>query len=153
MTENQSLKPQGKRVSLNQENTNSKRVKQQESKIDIVISRNRNVKKPYVHKNVAILYTARPITIKPRTTLELDMGLTFEYPEHFLPECNLLPSFRKYLILHSTKIQNDTNESYKVVIINRRFSDCLRIVKNTGLLYFNILNKDCNISYTTKYIN
>ena len=128
MTENQSLKPQGKRVSLNQENTNSKRVKQQESKIDIVISRNRNVKKPYVHKNVAILYTARPITIKPRTTLELDMGLTFEYPEHFLPECNLLPSFRKYLILHSTEIQNDTKRElqsrYYKQKVQRLFKDC-----------------------------
>ena len=149
MTEKQSLKCQMETHS--QEKTNFKRQKQQESKIDIVISRNRNVKKPYVHKNVAILYIPKPIKLKPRSMFELDMGLTFNYPEHILPECNLLPSFRKHLILHSTEIPNETNETYKIVILNRSFSDCLRIVKNTCILYVSILNKDCNITYTNKY--
>ena len=59
----------------------------------ILISRKRNVKKPFLSKNIAILYTPKPITLKPRSSYELNMGITFHYPDYILPECNLLPSF------------------------------------------------------------
>ena len=129
-------------------NSFKKRIKTDQHET-VTIFRKRNVKKPFISNRVAILYTPRPITLKPRSTVELDMKLTFDYPDHLLPECNLLPSFRKYIALHSTEIEKDS--TYKVILINKSFCDCLRIVKDTGIVYFSILNQDCNITYKSQY--
>ena len=147
MTEQQSQKP----VKHSRQNQTLKK-ENNKSEDCIFIYRKQNVKKPFISKNVAILYTLNPITIRPRSSFELNMCVKFEYPDHILPECNLLPSFRKYLELHSTVVKED-GETFKLTLLNKSFCDCLRIVKDTGIVYFSILNKNCNIKYVSKYMN
>ena len=129
-------------------NSSEKRIKTDRHET-VTIFRKRNVKKPFISNRVAILYTPRLITLKPRSTIELNMKLTFDYSDYLLPECNLLPSFKKHLALHTTEIEKGS--TYKVILINKSFCDCLRIVKDTGIVYFTILNQDCKITYKSQY--
>ena len=65
-------------------NSSVKRIKTDRHET-VTIFQKRNVKKPFISNRVAILYTPRPITLKPRSTIELDMKLTFDYSDYLLP--------------------------------------------------------------------
>ena len=80
------------------------------------------------------------------------MKVHFDYPDYILPECNLLPSFSKHFNLFVSGIENDSKENFKITLQNKSFCDCLRIVKNNGIVYFTILNNNYNIVYNGKYI-
>ena len=116
----------------------------------ISINRDRNVKKPFLSNNVAILYTPRPITLKPRCSKEINLGVIFNYEDHLIPEFDLLPSFKTYLtlILPEEEIRG---RKLIITLMNRSFSKIYRITKNTGLVVFQVLNSNVNLHYTSKY--
>ena len=116
----------------------------------ISINRDRHVKKPYLSNNVAILYTPKSITLKPRCSKEINLGVIFNYADHLIPEYDLLPSFTTHLtlILPEEKVRGT---KLKITLMNRSFSNTYRITKNTGLLVFQVLNSDINLHFTSKY--
>ena len=42
--------------------------------------RDRKIKKPSVNNNIAILYLPKPVTLKPRSTIEIDMKIQIDFP-------------------------------------------------------------------------
>ena len=116
----------------------------------ISINRDKNIKKPFISSNVAILYTPRSITLKPRCSKEINLGVIFNYADHLIPEYDLLPSFKTYLslILPEEEIRGN---KLKITLMNRSFSKTYRITKNTGLIVFRVLNSCVNLHYTMKY--
>ena len=117
----------------------------------ISINRDKNVKKPFLSNNVAILYTANSITLKPRCSKEINLGVIFDYDDRLIPEFDLLPSFKTHLtlILPEEEIRGT---KLKITLMNRSFSKTYRITKNTGLIVFQVLNSNINLHYTSKYI-
>ena len=118
----------------------------------ISINRDRNIKKPFISSNVAILYIPKSITLKPRCSKEINLGVIFNYADHLIPEYDLLPSFKTHLtlILPEEEIKGT---KLKITLMNRSFSKTYRITKNTGLVVFQVLNSDINLHYTSKYIS
>ena len=116
----------------------------------IDIARDKNVKKPFISNNVAILYTPRAITLKPRCSKEINLGVIFNYADHLIPEYDLLPSFKTDL---SLLLPEEEVKRTKLIItlMNQSFSKTYRITKNTGLLVFQVLNSDINLHYNNKY--
>ena len=103
----------------------------------ISISRDKNIKKPFISNNVAILYTPRAITLKPRCSKEINLGVIFNYPDHLIPEYDLLPSFKTHLTLILPEEEVRGNK-LKITLMNRSFSKTYRITKNTGLVVFQV---------------
>ena len=118
----------------------------------VSLNRNRNVKKPFLNNDVAILYTPRSITLKPRSSLEVDMGVILNYSDYLVPEYDLLPSFKTHLTLILPK-EEVKGTKLKITLMNRSFSKTYRITKNTGLISFRILNTSVDLHYTSSYIN
>ena len=118
----------------------------------VSLNRNRNVKKPFLNNDVAILYTPRLITLKPRSSLEVDMGVILDYSDYLIPEYDLLPSFKTHLTLILPK-EEVKGTKLKITLMNRSFSKTYRITKNTGLISFRILNTSVDLHYTSSYIN
>ena len=118
----------------------------------VSLNRNRNVKKPFLNNDVAILYTPRSITLKPRSSLEVDMGVILNYSDYLIPEYDLLPSFKTHLTLILPK-EEVKGTKLKITLMNRSFSKTYRITKNTGLISFRILNTSVDLHYTSSYIN
>ena len=118
----------------------------------VSLNRNRNVKKPFLNNDVAILYAPRSITLKPRSSLEVDMGVILNYSDYLIPEYDLLPSFKTHLTLILPK-EEVKGTKLKITLMNRSFSKTYRITKNTGLISFRILNTSVNLHYTSSYIN
>ena len=116
----------------------------------ISIARDKNVKKPFISNNVAILYTPKAITLKPRCSKEINLGVIFNYADHLIPEYDLLPSFKTHLTLILPE-EEVRGTKLKITLMNRSFSKTYRITKNTGLVVFQVLNSDINLHYTTKY--
>ena len=110
------------------------------------ILREKNVKKPFVSNNVVILYTPKAITLKPRTSKEINFGATFNYADHLIAEYDLLPSFKKDLLLIQPK-EEIKGTKLTLTLMNRSFSKTYRIIKNTGLVVFQILNPSLNLQY------
>ena len=117
----------------------------------VSINRDKNVKKPFVNNDIAILYIPKSLTLKPRSSKEINMGVILNYADYLLPEYDLLPSFKTHLnlILPEEEVKGTR---LKINLINRSFSKTYRITKNTGLISFRILNTDVNLHYTCKYI-
>ena len=63
----------------------------------VSINRDKNVKKPFLSKDVAILYIPKSVTLKPRSSKEINMGVIFNYTDYLIPEYDLLPSFKTHL--------------------------------------------------------
>ena len=118
----------------------------------ISLNRNRNVKKPFLSNDVAILYTPKSFTLKPRSSLEVDMGVILNYSDYLIPEYDLLPSFKTHLTLILPK-EEVKGTKLKITLMNRSFSKTYRITKNTGLISFRILNTSVDLHYTSSYIN
>ena len=116
----------------------------------ISINRDRNIKKPFISSNVAILYTPKSITLKPRSSKEINLGVIFNYADHLIPEYDLLPSFKTHLTLILPEEEIRGNK-LKITLMNRSFSKTYRITKNTGLIVFQVLNSGINLHYTMKY--
>ena len=116
----------------------------------ISINRDKNIKKPFISSNVAILYTPRSITLKPRSSKEINLGVVFNYADHLIPEYDLLPSFKTHLTLILPEEEIRGNK-LKITLMNRSFSKTYRITKNTGLIVFRVLNSCVNLHYTMKY--
>ena len=118
----------------------------------VSIKRNKNVKKPFLHNQVTIFYIPRSITLKPRSSKEVDMGVILNYADYLIPEYDLLPSFKTHLtlILPEEEVKGDR---LKITLMNRSFSKTYRITKNTGLISFRILNTSVNLYFTNKYIS
>ena len=116
----------------------------------IDIARDKNVKKPFISNNVAILYTPRAITLKPRCSKEINLGVIFNYADHLIPEYDLLPSFKTHLTLILPE-EEVRKKKLILTLMNRSFSKTYRITKNTGLLVFQVLNSDINLHYNNKY--
>ena len=116
----------------------------------ISISRDKNVKKPFISNNVAKLYTPRAITLNPRCSKEINLGVIFNYLDHLIPEYNLLPSFKTHLTLILPEEEVRGNK-LKITLMNRSFSKTYRITKNTGLVVFQVLNSDINLQYNNIY--
>ena len=116
----------------------------------ISINRDKNVKKPFISSNVAILYTPKSITLKPRSSKEINLGVIFNYADHLIPEYDLLPSFKTHLTLILPEEEIRGNK-LKITLMNRSFSKTYRITKNTGLIVFQVLNSGINLHYTMKY--
>ena len=116
----------------------------------ISLNRDKNVKKPFVNNDVAILYTPKSITLKPRSSKEINMGVILKYSDHLLPEYDLLPSFKTHLTLILPE-EEQKGTKLRINLINRSFSKTYRITKNTGLISFTILNT-VNLHFTNKYI-
>ena len=116
----------------------------------ISINRDRHVKKPYLSNNVAILYTPKSITLKPRCSKEINLGVIFNYDDHLIPEYDLLPSFKTHLTLILPE-EEVRGTKLKITLMNRSFSNTYRITKNTGLVVFQVLNSDINLHFTSKY--
>ena len=116
----------------------------------ISINRDRNVKKPFLSNNVAILYTPKAITLKPRCSKEINLGVIFNYADHLIPEYDLLPSFKTHLTLILPE-EEVRGTKLKITLMNRSFSKTYRITKNTGLVVFQVLNSNINLHYTSKY--
>ena len=117
----------------------------------ISLNRNKNVKKPFLSNDVAILYTPKSVTLKPRSSAEIDMGVILDYSDYLIPEYDLLPSFKTHLTLILPK-EEVKGSKLKVTLMNRSFSKTYRITKNTGLISFRILNTSVNLHYTSRYI-
>ena len=113
---------------------------------NVNITREKNVKKPFVSNNVAILYIPRAITLKPRTSKEINFGIIFNYADHLIPEYDLLPSFKKDLILISPA-EEIKGTKLILTLMNQSFSKTYRIIKNTGLVVFQVLNPSINLQY------
>ena len=120
------------------------------SKEQVSINRDRNVKKPLFINDIAILYTPKSITLKPRSSKEINMGVILNYPDYLIPEYDLLPSFqtRLTLILPEEEVKGIR---LRITLMNTSFSKTYRITKNTGLILFTILTTDLNLHYTSKY--
>ena len=116
----------------------------------ISLNRDKNVKKPFFNNNVAILYTPKSITLKPRSSKEINMGIIPDYADYLIPEYDLLPSFKTHLTLILPEHEQKRNK-LKINLMNRSFSKTYRITKNTGLISFTILN-NVNLHFTSKYI-
>ena len=114
---------------------------------NVNITREKNVKKPFVSNNVAILYIPRAITLKPRTSKEINFGIIFNYADHLIPEYDLLPSFKKDLTLISPA-EEIKGRKLIMTLMNKSFSKTYRIIKNTGLVVFQVLNPSINLQYT-----
>ena len=110
------------------------------------ITRDKNIKKPFVSNNVAILYLPRAITLKPRSSKEINFGISFNYADHLIPEYDLLPSFKENLILIQPA-EEIKGEKLILTLMNQSFSKTYRIIKNTGVIFFQILNPDINLQY------
>ena len=121
------------------------------NKEQISLSREKNVKKPFFSNNVAILYTPKSITLKPRSSIEINMGVILKYADYLIPEYDLLPSFKTHLTLILPE-QEQKGSKLRVNLMNRSFSKTYRITKNTGLVSFTILNRGVNLHYVSKYI-
>ena len=119
----------------------------------ISLFRNKNVKKPFLSNDVVILYTPRSITLKPRTSKQIDMGIIVDYADYLIPEYDLLPSFKTHLNLIIPEEEEIKGKKLLITLINRSFSKTYRITKNTGLVSFTILNTSVNLYYTNKYIS
>ena len=65
----------------------------------ISINRDKNVKKPFFNNDIAILYTPKSLTLKPRSSKEINMGVILNYSDYLIPEYDLLPSFKTHLTL------------------------------------------------------
>ena len=117
----------------------------------VSLDRNKNVKKPFLRNEVAIFYIPRSVTLKSRSSVEIDMGVIMNYADYLIPEYELLPSFKTYLSLILPEDGVKGNK-LKFTLMNRSFSKTYRITKNTGLISFRILNTDVNLYYTSKYI-
>ena len=113
---------------------------------NVNITREKNVKKPFVSNNVAILYTPKIITLKPRTSKEIDFGISLNYADYLITEYDLLPSFKKDLILVQPK-EEIKGRNVVLTFMNQSFSKTYRIIKNTGLVVFQILNSSINLQY------
>ena len=118
----------------------------------ISLIRNKNVKKPFLSNDVVIFYTPRSITLKPRTSKQIDMGIIVDYADYLIPEYDLLPSFKTHLNLILPEEEEIKGKKLLITLINRSFSKTYRITKNTGLVSFTILNTSVNLYYTNKYI-
>ena len=118
-------------------------------KIDL--NRDRNVKKPYLNNDIAIFYTPRSITLKPRSSKEINMGIILNYPDYLIGKYDLLPSFKTYLNLILPE-EEPKGTRLKINLTNTSFSKTCRITKNTGLISFTILNTSVNLHFTSKYI-
>ena len=116
----------------------------------ISIARDKNVKKPFISNNVAILYTPRAITLKPRCSKEINLGVIFNYADHLIPEYDLLPSFKTHLSLTLPE-EEVRGTKLTITLLNRSFSETYRITKNTGLVFFQVLNSAINLQYNNKY--
>ena len=119
-------------------------------KIDL--NRDKNVKKPYLNNDIAIFYTPRSITLKPRSSKEINMGIILNYPDYLIGEYDLLPSFKTYLNLILPEDNEPKGTRLKINLTNRSFSKTCRITKNTGLISFKILNTGVNLHFNSKYI-
>ena len=115
------------------------------------LSRNKNVKKPFLSNEVAIFYIPRSVTLKPRSSVEINMGVIINHADYLIPDYDLLPSFKTHLslILPENRVNGDT---LKFTLMNRSFSKTHRIPKNTGLVSFRTLNIGVNLYYNSKYI-
>ena len=116
----------------------------------ISINRDKNVKKPFISNNVAILYTPKAITLKPRCSKEINLGVIFNYADHLIPEYDLLPSFKTHLTLILPE-EEVKRTKLTITLLNRSFSKTYRITKNTGLIVFQVLNSSINLHYNSKY--
>ena len=117
----------------------------------ISVNRDKNVKKPFFNNDIAIFYTPKSITLKPRSSKEINMGLILDYPAYLIPEYDLVPSFKTHLTLILPEEEVKGNR-LKITLMNTSFSKTYRITKNTGLISFTILNSRVNLHYTSKYI-
>ena len=113
---------------------------------NVNITREKNVKKPFVNNNVAILYIPKAITLKPRTSKEIDFGISFNYADYLIAEYDLLPSFKKDLILIQPT-EEIKGTKLILTLMNQSFSNTYRVIKNTGLVVFQILNPSINLQY------
>ena len=66
---------------------------------NVTVERDRNVKKPLLTNDVVIFYLPRSVTLKPRSSKEIDMGIILNYADYLIPEYDLLPSFKTHLNL------------------------------------------------------
>ena len=115
------------------------------------IDRDRNVKKPFLKNDTTIFYTSKPLTLKPRSSKEINMGVILNYSDYLVGEFDLLPSFKTYLTLILPE-EEVKGTRLKIILMNRSFSKTYRITKNTGLISFIILNRNVNLHFTNKYI-
>ena len=113
---------------------------------NVNITREKNVKKPFVSNNVAILYIPRAITLKPRSSKEINFGIIFNYADYLIAEYDLLPSFKKDLILIQPA-EEIKGTKLILTLMNQSFSKTYRIIKNTGLVVFQVLNPSINLQY------
>ena len=115
------------------------------------IDRDRNVKKPFLKNDTTIFYTPKSLTLKPRSSKEINMGVILNYSDYLIGEFDLLPSFKTYLTLILPE-EEVKGTRLKIILMNRSFSKTYRITKNTGLISFIILNRNVNLHFTNKYI-
>ena len=119
----------------------------------VSLNRNKNVKKPFLENDIAIFYIPKSVTLKPRSSKEIDMGIILNYSDYLIPEYDLLPSFKIHLTLFLPEEEEIKGNRLKITLMNRSFSKTYRITKNTGLISFRILNTNVNLHYTSKYIS
>ena len=119
----------------------------------VSLNRNKNVKKPFLENDIAIFYIPKSVTLKPRSSKEIDMGIILNYSDYLIPEYDLLPSFKTHLTLFLPEEEEIKGNRLKITLMNRSFSKTYRITKNTGLISFRILNTNVNLHYTSKYIS
>ena len=117
----------------------------------VSVNRDKNVKKLFLNNDVAIFYTPKSITLKPRSSKEINMGIILNYADYLIPEYDLLPSFKTHLTLILPQ-EEPKGSRLKINLMNRSFSKTYRITKNTGLISFTILNTNLNLHFTSKYI-
>ena len=117
----------------------------------ISISRDENVKKPFLENDTAIFYTPKSLTLKPRSSKEVNMGVILNYSDYLIPERDLLPSFKTHLTLILPE-EELKGSRLKIILMNRSFNNTYRITKNTGLISLIILNRSVNLHFTNKYI-
>ena len=137
-------------IATNDENQNVLNIAYNLEKINI--NRDKNVKKPFFNNDIVILYTPKSLTLKPRSSKEINMGVILNYSDYLIPEYDLLPSFKTHLTLVLPEEEVKGTKRFKIHLMNRSFSKTYRITKNTGLISFIILNRNVNLHYTSKYI-
>ena len=102
----------------------------------ISVNRDKNVKKPFFNNDIAIFYTPKSITLKPRSSKEINMGLILDYPAYLIPEYDLLPLFKTHLTLILPEEEVKGNR-LKITLMNTSFSKTYRITKNRFNIVYN----------------
>ena len=123
----------------------------------VIIKHSKQIKKPILHNNAFYkVYSPQKIKLKPTETKEIDLKFSIEIkPEDniIISEINLFPSVQMgniSLESHDFNIKQ-INQSIKIQILNKNFSDIIHIQIGNLLMYLLLENEAKNLKNEYRY--